>query len=587
MVKNLSIRAKIGLILGISLVGLCVVVAVALATLRGQMMADREAKVRNLVEVGYTLVAHYEAETRAGRMPEAEAKAAALAALTALRYSGHEYFFVLDRDGITIAHGVNPQLVGKDLSQAKDPNGVFFIRAMLDAARADAAGGFAAYAWPKPGDAAQAATPKLSFVRTFAPWGWVLATGIYVDDVDAAFAAVAWQMVAIGAAVMAVGVLATMLVGRAIVRPIPRMQAVIAAASAGDLSGEATVEGRDEVARMAQDFNGLMGTLRESVSRVGEASGSVAAASVELNSAAGSMTRNAEQMNERADGITAAVHGVAGAVDDLSSIAEELAANAEAVAAAAEEMGASIAEVARHAADSSQVAHRAAAAAQQAGEVLRGAEGAIGQAVANIREMAKASTEIGAVIKVISDIAGQTNLLALNATIEAARAGEAGKGFAVVANEVKNLATQSARATEEIERKITATQEQTDRSVASIDEVASMMERVAGAIASINEVIGQIDAIAASIAHEVDQQSATTSEIGRNVSQVAAAAKEVAKDTTQTSGQARIVQESVEFLARIAGETAGGAAHTSAAANELGRLATDLDRLVARFRLRA
>ncbi|CAO3436539.1 methyl-accepting chemotaxis protein [Azospirillum doebereinerae] len=586
MIKNLSIKGKIGLILAVSLVGLTAMVGIALSNMRDQMFADREAKVKNLVEVAYALVSHYEAEAKAGRLPEEQARKAALAALSQLRYNGTDYFFALDAKGITVAHA-NPQQVGKDLTGAKDPNGVLFVRAMMDTARVAPEGGFVRYSFAKPGGDPNTPQPKLSYVRAFAPWEWTLSTGIYIDDVNTAFAAEAWRQGVVSAVVILVGVLATLLIGRAVVKPIPAMQAAIAAASVGDLSGSAVVEGNDEIAAMARDFNGLIGTLRDSISRVGEASASVSSASVELNASAGDMSRNAERMNEKADSITHAVIQVVRAVGELSTVAEELAANAETVAAAAEEMGASISEVARHAAGSAQVAHRASAAAEQAGSVLHAADGAIKQAVGNIRGLAQASTEIGQVIKVISDIAQQTNLLALNATIEAARAGEAGKGFAVVANEVKNLATQSARATEEIEQKITSTQEQTEKSVVSIDEVARMMERVSGAIASINDVIGEIDEIAASIAHEVQQQSAATAEIGRNVSQVATAAKEVAKDTMETSSQARVVKDAVEFLARIAGDTASGATQTSAAANELGRLATGLDQMVSRFKLRA
>ncbi|MBP2293434.1 methyl-accepting chemotaxis protein [Azospirillum rugosum] len=587
MFKNLSIRVKVGLILGVCLIGLALIVANALVTMRAQMFADREQRVRSVVEVAHDLVAHEAAEAKAGRLTEEQARKAALAAVTALHHNGAEYFFVLDPKGIMLAHGADASLVGKDLTGAKDPNGVAFINAMLAAARANAEGGFASYAWPKPGENPKLSFPKISFVKTYAPWGWVIASGLYVDDVDREFARAAWALGGISALIMLAGIATALLIVRAVVRPIPRVQAVIAAASAGDLSRTAEVDGKDEIATMAHDFNGLIGTLRDSIARVGEASASVSSASVELTASAGDMSRNAERMNEKAGGIAQAVEGVVGAVSDLSSIAEQLAANAEAVAAAAEEMGASIREVARHAADSSQVAHRAFSTARQAGDVLDQAENAMTQAVETIRQLDTASTEIGEVIRVISDIAQQTNLLALNATIEAARAGEAGKGFAVVANEVKHLATQSARAAEEIEQKITTTQEKTERSVASITEVATMMERVTESIASINEVIGEIDRIAASIAHEVDQQSATTAEIGRNVSQVADAAREVARDTVETSDQAHVVKDAVVFLAQISSETASGATETAAAAGELGRLANDLDQMVSRFRLRA
>ena len=191
------------------------------------------------------------------------------------------------------------------------------------------------------------------------------------------------------------------------------------------------------------------------------------------------------------------------------------------------------------------------------------------------------------VIKVISDIAEQTNLLALNATIEAARAGEAGKGFAVVATEVKNLATQSARAAENIAQRITATQEQTGRSVNSIAEVAGAMTRVSSSIGAIHDVIARIDEIAGSIAAEVAQQTATTNDIGRNVSQVAASAKAVAADTGQTSDQAYMVRDALLTMVDIAQSTAAGATETSSAAGELSRLATLLDQLVVRYKLTA
>ncbi len=582
---TLGIRGKIGLILGVSIVGLSVVIGLALFALRGQMVGDRQAKVRDLTQATFTLVAHFADEAKAGRMTEEAAKAAARTAVSQMRYGEGDYFMILDSAGITVAHP-NPAQVGKNMWDVADAQGVYFTRDMIATAKSGEQGGFVGYAFPRVNDPAKKPKPKLSYVRYFAPWDWTIGTGIYVDDIDAAFARQVWELGGACLLVLMAGLGVTLLIGRAVVKPIPAMQAVIKAASGGDLSHNATISGRDELAEMARDFNGLIGTLRSSISRVGEASAAVSSASVELNASAVGMNRQAASMNERAEGIAHAVDEVVRAVGDLSAIAEELASNAETVAAAAAHMGHSINEVARHATDSSQVAHRAAQAAAQVRDVLSSADQAIGDAVSNIRGLAQASGEIGAVIKVISEIAEQTNLLALNATIEAARAGEAGKGFAVVAGEVKTLANQSAKATEDIETRITTTQEMTERSVASIDTVTRIMEKVRGSVESINQVIGEIDGIAASIAREVDQQSATTAEIGRNVSQVATAAKEVAKDTVQTSTQAQVVKDAVGFLARIAAETAGGASQTTAAANELGRLASDLDHLVGRFRLR-
>ncbi len=584
MFKNLSIKAKLSLILVVTLVGLAVIVAISLLSLRSQMFSDRREKVKDMVSVSYSLVAYYEAEAKSGRMTTEEAQKTALAALTSLRY-GEDYFFVLDGKGLVIAHP-NPKVLGQDLTGTPDPNGVYYVRNMISAARGKPQGDYVAYSFIRPG-ADQTPKPKASFTRRFAEWDWTLVTGIYIDDMDAAFARAAQELGLTSLVVMLFGAASVLLIGRAMVKPIPGMQAVIAAASNGDLTRKAEADGRDEIAGMARDFNGLIHTLHSSISRVGEASASVSAASVELNASADGMSRNAESMNERVENISGAVQGVAHAVHDLSSVAEQLASNAQGVAAAAEQMTASISEVARHANDSSDVARRASSAAEQAGKALSAADGTIHEAVGTIRGLAQSSNEIGEVVKLIRDIASQTNLLALNATIEAARAGESGKGFAVVANEVKNLATQSAKATEEIAQKITATQEQTERSVASIDQVAQMMVQVSGAIASINEVIGQIDQISSSIAHEVQEQSVTTAEIGRNVSEVAEAAKHVAKDMTETTAQATVLRDAVHVLARIASDTAGGATETSAAANQLGSLAIDLDRLVTHFKLRA
>jgi methyl-accepting chemotaxis protein len=584
MFSNISIRYKVSIMLIVNMLGLVMVAALGLGTLRSQLYEDREIKTRHVVGVASSLIRHYAAEVRDGHLNEPEAKQAALKAVTALRYGGDEYFFVLDTEGVALAHGANADLVGRNLLPIRDASGSTMIRELFDATNAQGSA-TVRYLWPKAGSTTP--QPKVTYAEKVAPWNWMVASGIYTDDIEAAFRSSALTALAVSVAALVVGVVLTGLLARTILRPIPAMQRVIAAAREGDLTRGAAVAGSDEIATMARDFNGLIVVLKESLTEVGSASTSVSSASTQLTAAAGKMNLNADRLDSSGGTINKAMESVVETVAGLSSVAEQLSASADGVTAAAAELTVSIGEVARHAGDSSDVAHQASTAAEQARAVIGGADRAIQEAVGTIRELAGTSQEIGKVIQVISDIAQQTNLLALNATIEAARAGEAGKGFAVVAGEVKSLANQSARAAEEIAQRITATQEQTERSVSSIDQVATAMERVTQSINAINEVILRIDEIAGSIAAEVEQQSATTSEIGRNVGQVAVAAKAVSTDTSQTAGQAGAVGEAVQMMAALARNTATGATETSAAAAELSRLAVRLDELVSRFKLKA
>jgi len=374
-------------------------------------------------------------------------------------------------------------------------------------------------------------------------------------------------------------------INRSIMKPIPSVLAAFKAGTEGDLTQNISVANSDEIGSISNSFNNMMGTMRDNISEVGENSTSLAGASEELTASAREMSRHSEQLNNEADGMHEAVDEVTKAITELSSVSGQLAASAETVASASEEMGSSIQEVARHADSSSDVAHQARTVAAEAESVLRNADTAMIESEENVRELLSASEQIGEVVSVISDIAEQTNLLALNATIEAARAGEAGKGFAVVASEVKNLANQTAKATDEITQRISQTQQQTSKTVASIEEVSVGMKEVSGSIATINEVIVQIDDLATAIASEVEQQSQTTRDIGSNVGQVAEAAKTVAADCAKTSEQAQIVQKAFVTLQGIASETSSCSTETSAASDDLARIAHQLDQMVTRYKV--
>ena len=303
---------------------------------------------------------------------------------------------------------------------------------------------------------------------------------------------------------------------------------VIKSAGDGDLSQELNVTGEDPIGQMGDGLRGFFAKLREIISSIDENAQHLAAAADEMAALSDNMGDTASQTSEQAT--------------TVASSAEEVSSNIQTVAAGAEEMSASIKEVATNAGEAARVAAEAVDAAEKTN--------------ITVSKLGESSAEIGNVIKVITSIAQQTNLLALNATIEAARAGEAGKGFAVVANEVKELAKQTAQATEEISQKIEAIQTDTKGAV--------------DAISKISTIIGQINDIQGTIAAAVEEQTSTTAEIARNVHEAAKGSSEIA--------------ENISHVAMAADNTATGAKESKTATDELARMSSALRGIVAMFK---
>ena len=301
------------------------------------------------------------------------------------------------------------------------------------------------------------------------------------------------------------------------------------AISTGDLSGpELANTSGDEIGDLTDAMNVMQSRLRQMIVAVAQMAGGVAHSSQNLGSVSRQMGSNAQETSMKAEVVSVA--------------AGQVTSNLQSVATSTEEMTASIREIAKNASEAARIA----TSAVKTAEVTN----------ATVAKLGQSSGEIGQVIKVITSIAQQTNLLALNATIEAARAGEAGKGFAVVANEVKELAKETAKATEEIAGKIAAIQTDTQGAM--------------GAITQIGRVITQINDISSTIATAVEQQTATTNEIARNVAEAARGGQQVAENITAVAGAAR--------------NTSSGATDTETASSELARMAAELERLVTQFR---
>jgi methyl-accepting chemotaxis protein len=302
---------------------------------------------------------------------------------------------------------------------------------------------------------------------------------------------------------------------------------VVDAAANGDLRKTVPVTGQDPIGQMGQALGQLLSTMRTSIAGIAQNATALASSSEELSSVSTQMSANAEE--------TSAQSGV------VSAASEQVSKNVQTVATAVEEMSASIKEIAKNAIDGAKIASSAVQVANMTNDT--------------IAKLGDSSAEIGKVIKVITSIAQQTNLLALNATIEAARAGEAGKGFAVVANEVKELAKETAKATEDISQKIEAIQGDTKGAVEAIKQILG--------------IITQMNDLSNSIAGAVEEQSATTNEMGRNVNEAAKGAGEIAQNITS--------------VAQAAQNTTEGAGNVQQAAAELSRMAAELQQLVTQF----
>lgn len=544
ILSRLRLRTKLAILLGLSALAVVASISVASSILHQRMLEDRLEKLHSMSQAASGIAQALQAQVAAHALTQEQALDQLRQAVHAIRFdagTGYVVAQTIDPD-IVIAHGTNPALEGK-ASSAKDPTG----RPLTDLIRQALGSGneaVIAYQFPKPGQT----TPvtKVSYLTRFPPWNMVFVVGAFTDDLDAVFLSTVQNLALIGGAILVLTSLTAWLVNRDIATSLGRLRLAMANLADGKLDTDVPGSQRqDEVGLMAgtvmvfkqhmvhaEQLTVEREQEREQAEQAKFAALTAMAETIEAEAkqALGEVGRHTTAMTDAANDMGASATRTGASAKSAAGAAEQALSNAQTVASAAEELSASIREIAGQVSQSSAVVSRAV----DAGRATRETIGALNEQVARI----------GSVADMISEIAARTNLLALNATIEAARAGDAGKGFAVVASEVKQLATQTARSTEEISRHITDVRTATSASVT--------------AVGKIEETISEINAIAGSIAAAVEEQGAATTEIARNVNETATAASEMTNRTNEVFSEA-------EQTGRMAGEVLTNTADLNAA----------------------
>jgi methyl-accepting chemotaxis protein len=556
--SNRSIASKLAAMTIVGAICMALVATSVLLVARNQLIIERTQKAQAIVDSVWQIADGLQKAVTAGQMTDQEARARFLTVANLVWYENHtNYVFIYDYEtGIMVANPSITMLVGKDMRNMKDANGMPFASILIDIAKQGGAGSSLRFVFARSG-ADPTPVDKVAWARGFEPWHLMIGNAQFISSVEESFWSMARTALIVIAVLMVLSIAIAWMITRNVVKPLAVLKHRMASLSNGEFEAPvANTDRKDEIGEMARTVGVFRDAMIET-NRLREEQAAVEGRQAEqrksemnrladqferdvgeiivlVSSAASQLEGSATTLNQTADTVQTVSHQAADASNSAS-------ASVHSVAAASEELASSVAEISRQVDASSRIAYEAVDQAQKTD--------------ARISQLSQSAAEIGDVLNLIRNIAEQTNLLALNATIEAARAGEAGRGFAVVAAEVKSLAEQTANATGKISQQVASIQSETQDSVVAIKEIGT--------------TIGRISEISSTIASAVEEQSAATQEISGNV-------QRAAEGTSQGAANIADVQRGVT-------ETRTASSQVLSAAQSLSTESSRLKREVGKF----
>lgn len=535
--------------------------------------AEKDIQIRTNVDSAYSIVSYYYSLSQTGALTVQEAQAQAKEITSKMRYGKDGYYWIDDVNYVNVMHGVNPQIEGTNRASDTDMNNVHFIKAYIDGAVTNKSEGFYSNFWfAKPNETEP--SQKRGYVKLFEPWGWVVCTGIYIDDVEKVVQKQIKTIIIINAVLALVTFMFTYWFSRKkIVQPLESVISKLGemASSGGDLTQKISIDSNDELGKLASVVNSLLDSMRQLIRQIAQTSEQVAAAAKEL-------TVNAEQSAQSTNQVAASINEVAvGAAKQANVV--------DATTSAVEQVSASIQQVAANANAVSGEAEKTAAAANEGDKAVNAAmsqmdsiEKSVSSSAQVVMKLGERSKEIGQIVDTISGIAGQTNLLALNAAIEAARAGEQGRGFAVVAEEVRKLAEQSQEAAKQIASLISEIQSETENAVVAMSDGNREVKIGADVVNNAGKAFKEIVSLIGNVSSEVREISAAIQQMASGSQQIVSAVRDIDRISKDSAGQTQTVSAATE-------EQSASMEEIAASSQSLARMAEELQGAVGRFRV--